>query len=116
MDEFAQINIKLNDCVNLNARVSIKQNLKNKVEIIGNKGSIIIPDIWTPPRNFKIYLKNEKQNKEFFFNEDRSLWEFEIENIENEIIDNKSYKTESNIQSSLIYLKISEEWKKRLNI
>ena len=117
VDNYAKINFLSEQNIELNAKISLKENLENNCKIYGTDGIIIVPAPWLPPK--KSYLEIIKDNSYYkkFSITDKSVYAIQIENVSNKFnkIKDKENKLLVDINSSVDIMKILDLWRKKIN-
>ena len=117
VDNCAKINFLSEQNIELNVKISLKENLENNCKIYGTDGIIIVPAPWLPPK--KSYLEIIKDNSYYkkFINTDKSVYTIQIENVSNNFnqIKNKENKLLVDINISVDIMKILDLWRKKIN-
>jgi len=117
VDNYAKINFLSEQNIELNVKISLKENLENNCKIYGTDGIIIVPAPWLPPK--KSYLEIIKDNSYYkkFSITDKSVYAIQIENVSNKFnkIKDKENKLLVDINSSVDIMKILDLWRKKIN-
>jgi predicted dehydrogenase len=117
VDNYAKINFLSEQNIELNVKISLKENLENNCKIYGTDGIIIVPAPWLPPK--KSYLEIIKDNSYYkkFTITDKSVYAIQIENVSNKFnkIKDKENKLLVDINSSVNIMKILDLWRKKIN-
>ena len=117
VDNYAKINFLSEQNIELNVKISLKENLENNCKIYGTDGIIIVPAPWLPPK--KSYLEIIKDNSYYkkFTITDKSVYAIQIENVSNKFkkIKDKENKLLVDINSSVDIMKILDLWRKKIN-
>ena len=117
VDNYAKINFLSEQNIELNVKISLKENLENNCKIYGTDGTIIVPAPWLPPK--KSYLEIIKDNSYYkkFTITDKSVYAIQIENVSNKFnkIKDKENKLLVDINSSVDIMKILDLWRKKIN-
>ncbi len=113
VDESAEAKLIFECGGEANLKVSIRKDLENIIQIIGNKGEIKIPYPWKAPIDSNIEIRTGKKTMKLDTNLDQDIYALEIDNASKAIIANK---TEidfpgANLERSLEYIKIMDNWK-----
>ena len=117
VDEYSSLTIKFKSGLESKIKLAINKDLESSLEILGEHGSIYVNNPWTPENKFEIKLKLKKKgDKIFSFEAKKSLWSYEINSIEKDILKGKNESTTrgANLSDSLIYLKIIDKWRKNV--
>ena len=111
-----QAELNFDNGIACNTYISLIKNLDSKLELVGDKGSIIVENPWLPKKNYTIILKNKNNTRIYEFTEKKNLWEFEIEKIEEDLRKNKIIPSVegTEIDASLKYLEYIHIWKKKI--
>ena len=94
VDTEASITLKYENGLKSFIELSIKNNLENKTIIIGDKGKIIINNLWSPEEKSFIEIHENNRYYKLFVKSEYSLIENQI-NIINKLIINKKLQTNS---------------------
>ena len=117
VDDYAKIDFLSEQNIELNAKISLRENLENNCKIYGTDGIIIVPSPWLPSK--KSYLEIIKDNSYYkkFINTDKNVYTIQIENVSNKFnkIENEKNKLLVDINSSVHIMKTLDLWKKKIN-
>ncbi len=116
VDTEASIKLCYENGLKSNISVSITNNMENKTILVGNKGEIIINNLWSP--DLKSYVEVNLKNRYYklFVQSKYSLIENQINDV-NQLIHNNKLEASSkkmNWANSLNNAYILEEWKQNL--
>ena len=97
-----------------NAGVSIRKDLENTIEIIGNRGKIKILYPWKAPLDSEMEVIINEEKKIINTTLQQDIYALEIDNASKAINNNKKeiMFPGINLDRSLEYIKIMDEWKK----
>ena len=117
VDDYAKIDFLSEQNIELNAKISLRENLENNCKIYGTDGIIIVPSPWLPSK--KSYLEIIKDNSYYkkFINTDKNVYTIQIENVSNKFnkIENEKNKLLVDINSSVHIMKTLDLWRKKIN-
>lgn len=119
VDENSEANLKFNNGIRANLLVSINKKQDNKLKIIGEKGSIIVPKPIVPDsKYFSFEIKKSFFNNKLYKNTtEKDVYGYEIEYVENCILGNINKKDINDKQMlTLKYLKCLDAWKRQVYI
>ena len=93
VDDHAEAEILINDSINCSLRVSIKDNLDNKIKIKGSNGEIIVNNPWLPDKKSTLDIKSGTSFHKKFINSQLNIYSNQIQkisdNFEKKINDDK---------------------------
>jgi len=116
VDDYAEITLLSEQNIELNAKVSLKENFENTCKIYGTKGTIILPNPWLPSK--KSYIEVIKDNSYYkkFINTKKNIYSIQIENVSNRFNNhkNKDNNLLVDIDESLRIMKILDEWSQKI--
>jgi len=116
VDDYAEITLLSEQNIELNAKVSLKENFENTCKIYGTKGTIILPNPWLPSK--KSYIEIIKDNSYYkkFINTKKNIYSIQIENVSNRFNNhkNKDNNLLVDIDESLRIMKILDEWSQKI--
>jgi predicted dehydrogenase len=116
VDDHAEISLLSKNNIELNAKVSLKENFKNICTVHGTKGTIILPNPWIPPK--KSYIEVIKDNSYYkkLINTNKNVYSIQIENVSNRFENNKNKEKDLlvDIDESVRIMKILDEWSQKL--
>lgn len=111
VDDYAEAEVLINNDIKCSIKVSIKENLSNKVSIKGSKGELVINNPWLPDKKSTLDIKNDSSFYKKFINSELTIYANQIqkisENFENKI---KNDKFAVNILDSLHIMKNLSLW------
>ena len=114
VDESAEAKLSFENGGEANLKVSIRKDLENTIQIVGNKGEIKIPYPWKAPVDSYIEIKIGQKIMKVDTNLKQDIYALEIDNASKAIISNKTEIGFPGIslERSLEYIKIMDNWKK----
>tara|TARA_B100000963_G_scaffold9905_1_gene7769 strand:- start:6223 stop:7206 length:984 start_codon:yes stop_codon:yes gene_type:complete len=93
VDDHAEAEIIINDSINCSLKVSIKDNLDNKIKIKGFNGEIIVNNPWLPDKKSTLDIKSGSSFHKKFINSQLNIYSNQIQkisdNFEKKINDDK---------------------------
>ena len=115
VEDHAELRGTINDNIEIDLKISFKENMENSCIIYGSKGILKVPSPWLPQK--KTYIEIDKENSYYknFVNCDFSVYANQIKTIsdkffiKDEIMDNLI-----NINESVEISKILTEWKNKI--
>lgn len=119
VDENSIANLEFENGIKANLLVSINKKQDNKLKIIGEKGSIIIPRPIVPNNtDFSFGIKKGFFNNKLYKNTtEKDVYGYEIEYVENCILGNTSKQDINEKQMlTLKYLECLDSWKRQVYI
>ncbi len=114
VDESADAKLFFENGGEANLKVSIRKDLENTIEIIGNSGKIKIPYPWKAPVNSQMEVNINQEKKIIKTTLQQDIYALEIDNASKAIQNNKKeiMFPAINLDRSLEYIKIMDKWKK----
>ena len=117
VDDYAEVSLLSEQNIELNAKISLKENFDNTCKIYGTKGTIILPNPWLPSK--KSYIEVIKDNSYYkkFINCDKNIYSIQIENVSNRFNNQKNKESNLlvNINESVQIMEILDKWAKKLS-
>ncbi len=83
VDDFAEMQLSINDKIEGNAKVSLKENLENNCIIYGKKGIISVPSPWLPSKRSFIEVKKNNSYFKKFIDTKFDIYALQIQNVSN---------------------------------
>ena len=112
VDDHAEAKIILNDSIQAEIKVSLKQNLDNNSIIYGTRGSIIINNPWLPHKKTVLEVISGKHYYKQFVKSELSLYAKQIQMTADSFMKkNEEKNTLFNIDKSIICMSLIEKWK-----
>ncbi len=111
VDDFAEAKITINDSIDCFIKVSIKENLDNKIIINGSKGVLVINHPWIPEKKSSVDIKVGNSFYKRFINSKLSLYAGQIKTVSDNFdkkINNDKFSV--NINDSLHIMKNLSLW------
>ena len=114
VDESADAKLFFENGGEANLKVSIRKDLENTIEIIGNSGKIKILYPWKAPVNSQMEVNINQEKKIIKTTLQQDIYALEIDNASKAIQNNKKeiMFPAINLDRSLEYIKIMDKWKK----
>ena len=114
VDESADAKLFFESGGEANLKVSIRKDLENTIEIIGNRGKIKILYPWKAPVDSEMEVNIDQEKKVIKTTLQQDIYALEIDNASKAINDNKKeiMFPAINLDRSLEYIKIMDKWKK----
>ncbi len=114
VDESADAKLFFENGGEANLKVSIRKDLENTIEIIGNRGKIKILYPWKAPINSEMEVNIDQEKKIIKTTLQQDIYTLEIDNASKAIINNKKeiIFPAISLDGSLEYIKIMDKWKK----
>lgn len=117
VDENVCLKLKFTNQLESLIELSINKNIDSFIEIKGERGSIYVKNPWTPGREFQIELNSVNRGRKIYnYTENRSLWSYEVESIENDICRGKFESTTggAKLSDSQLYLKLIDKCRQEI--
>ena len=112
VDDHAEAKIILNDSIEAEIKVSLKENLENKSIIYGTKGKIIVNNPWLPQKKSVIEVRSDHHYYKQFIKSELSIYAKQIQNVADVIIEKNEEKNNLfDINKSIICMSLIEKWK-----
>tara|TARA_Y200000002_G_scaffold40669_1_gene29568 strand:- start:342 stop:1325 length:984 start_codon:yes stop_codon:yes gene_type:complete len=111
VDDYAKIEVFINNKINCNITVSIKEILDNRIYIKGTKGELTINNPWLPEKKSILDIKTGSSFYKKFVNSDKTIYANQIQKISEYFqkkINNDKYAV--NISDSLHIMKNLTLW------
>ena len=114
VDESADAKLFFESGGEANLKVSIRKDLENTIEIIGNRGKIKILYPWKAPVDSEMKVNIDQEKKIIKTTLQQDIYALEIDNASKAIHNNKKeiMFPAINLDRSLEYIKIMDKWKK----
>ncbi len=87
VDDFAEANLIIENTINANIKVSFKENLDNKIVVIGESGSLVLSNPWLPETKSFIDVNYNNSSYKKFVTSNKSLFGNQIQNVSAKIHD-----------------------------
>tara|TARA_B110000503_G_scaffold137154_1_gene220858 strand:+ start:90 stop:1118 length:1029 start_codon:yes stop_codon:yes gene_type:complete len=117
VDEHVCLKLKFTNQLESIIELSINKNIDSFIEIRGENGYIYAKNPWIPGREFQIELNSRNRGGKIYnYVENRSLWSYEVESIENDISKGRSESTTVGAKpsDSLLYLKLIDKCRQEI--
>lgn len=117
VDNYAKISLLSEKNIELNAKVSLKENFENICTIYGTKGTIILPNPWLPSKKSYIEVNRDNSYYKKFINSQKNVYSIQIENVSNRFNNNKNKESDLlvDIDESLKTMKILDKWSQNIS-
>tara|TARA_A100000164_G_C21893597_1_gene766717 strand:+ start:173 stop:1159 length:987 start_codon:yes stop_codon:yes gene_type:complete len=81
VDDSAELEILINNKVSCNLKISIKENLSNKIVIKGTKGELLVNNPWLPEKKSTLDVRTGSSFYKKFVNSDLTIYANQIQKI-----------------------------------